>query len=79
MSTASTTSGPSPGAPIANEWAARGVNVNVIAPGYIRTTNTAALQKDPTRSRQILERIPAGRWGTVEIRPVMEIPGLPAA
>jgi 2-dehydro-3-deoxy-D-gluconate 5-dehydrogenase len=48
---------------LANEWAARGVNVNAIAPGYIRTENTAALQKDPTRSRQILERIPAGRWG----------------
>src|SRR5688572_13470167 len=48
---------------LANEWASRGVNVNAIAPGYIRTENTAALQKDPTRSRQILERIPAGRWG----------------
>ncbi len=48
---------------LANEWAARGVNVNAIAPGYIRTENTAALQKDETRSRQILERIPAGRWG----------------
>jgi 2-dehydro-3-deoxy-D-gluconate 5-dehydrogenase len=47
---------------LANEWAARGVNVNAIAPGYVRTENTAALQKDPTRSRQILERIPAGRW-----------------
>lgn len=48
---------------LANEWALRGVNVNAIAPGYIRTDNTAALQKDETRSRQILERIPAGRWG----------------
>ena len=48
---------------LANEWAARGVNVNAIAPGYIRTDNTAALQADPTRNRQILERIPAGRWG----------------
>jgi 2-deoxy-D-gluconate 3-dehydrogenase len=47
---------------LANEWASRGVNVNAIAPGYVRTENTAALQKDPTRSRQILERIPAGRW-----------------
>jgi 2-deoxy-D-gluconate 3-dehydrogenase len=47
---------------LANEWAPRGVNVNAIAPGYVRTENTAALQKDPTRSRQILERIPAGRW-----------------
>ncbi len=48
---------------LANEWAARGVNVNAIAPGYIRTDNTAALQADPVRNRQILERIPAGRWG----------------
>jgi 2-deoxy-D-gluconate 3-dehydrogenase len=49
---------------LANEWAGRGVNVNAIAPGYIRTDNTAALQKDETRNRQILERVPAGRWGT---------------
>lgn len=49
---------------LANEWAARGVNVNAIAPGYITTNNTAALQADATRSWQILERIPAGRWGT---------------
>ncbi len=48
---------------LANEWAAHGVNVNAIAPGYIATANTAALQADPTRSRQIVERIPAGRWG----------------
>ncbi len=48
---------------LANEWAGKGVNVNAIAPGYIRTDNTASLQGDPTRSRQILERIPAGRWG----------------
>lgn len=48
---------------LANEWAAQGVNVNAIAPGYIATANTAALQADPTRSRQIVERIPAGRWG----------------
>jgi 2-deoxy-D-gluconate 3-dehydrogenase len=48
---------------LANEWAARGVNVNAIAPGYIRTDNTAALRADETRNRQILERIPAGRWG----------------
>jgi 2-dehydro-3-deoxy-D-gluconate 5-dehydrogenase len=48
---------------LANEWAHRGVNVNAIAPGYIRTENTAALQADPNRNRQILERIPAGRWG----------------
>ncbi len=48
---------------LANEWAARGVNVNGIAPGYIATNNTAALQADETRNRQIQERIPAGRWG----------------
>lgn len=47
----------------ANEWAGKGVNVNAIAPGYMETDNTAALRKDPDRSRQILERIPAGRWG----------------
>jgi 2-deoxy-D-gluconate 3-dehydrogenase len=48
---------------LANEWAAKGINVNAIAPGYIATNNTAALQADETRNRQILERIPAGRWG----------------
>ncbi|MEH0573580.1 MULTISPECIES: SDR family oxidoreductase [Streptomyces] len=48
---------------LANEWAAHGVNVNAIAPGYIATDNTRALQDDPVRSRAILERIPAGRWG----------------
>jgi len=48
---------------LANEWAARGINVNAIAPGYIATNNTTALREDPERSRQILERIPAGRWG----------------
>lgn len=47
---------------LANEWAAHGVNVNAIAPGYVRTDNTRALQDDPTRAAQILERIPAGRW-----------------
>jgi 2-deoxy-D-gluconate 3-dehydrogenase len=51
---------------LANEWAAKGVNVNAIAPGYIRTDNTSQLQQDATRSRQILERIPAGRWGEPE-------------
>jgi 2-deoxy-D-gluconate 3-dehydrogenase len=51
---------------LANEWAVRGVNVNAIAPGYIETDNTAALRADAQRSRQILERIPAGRWGTPE-------------
>lgn len=49
---------------LANEWAARGVNVNAIAPGYIATDNTEALREDPIRSRDILSRIPAGRWGT---------------
>lgn len=48
---------------LANEWASRGVNVNAIAPGYMVTDNTSALRSDPVRSRQILERIPAGRWG----------------
>jgi 2-deoxy-D-gluconate 3-dehydrogenase len=48
---------------LANEWAAKGINVNAIAPGYMATDNTTALRKDPNRSRQILERIPAGRWG----------------
>lgn len=51
---------------LANEWAGQGVNVNAIAPGYIATDNTQALQDDPQRSRAILERIPAGRWGTPE-------------
>lgn len=48
---------------LANEWAARNINVNGIVPGYFATNNTKALQKDPERNRQILERIPAGRWG----------------
>nr|WP_238401750.1 2-dehydro-3-deoxy-D-gluconate 5-dehydrogenase KduD [Altererythrobacter sp. C41] len=48
---------------LANEWAGKGVNVNAIAPGYIATNNTAALQADESRNRQILERIPSGRWG----------------
>jgi 2-deoxy-D-gluconate 3-dehydrogenase len=51
---------------LANEWAKHGINVNAIAPGYMRTTNTAALQADEVRNRQILERIPAGRWGEPE-------------
>ncbi|MGV3458093.1 2-dehydro-3-deoxy-D-gluconate 5-dehydrogenase KduD [Sphingomonas sp.] len=48
---------------LANEWASKGITVNAIAPGYIATNNTDALQKDETRNRQIMERIPAGRWG----------------
>jgi 2-deoxy-D-gluconate 3-dehydrogenase len=48
---------------LSNEWAAGGVNVNAIAPGYIATDNTTALREDPVRSREILARIPAGRWG----------------
>jgi 2-dehydro-3-deoxy-D-gluconate 5-dehydrogenase len=50
----------------ANEWAAKGVHVNAIAPGYMETDNTVPLINDPVRSRQILERIPAGRWGIPE-------------
>jgi 2-deoxy-D-gluconate 3-dehydrogenase len=51
---------------LANEWAGRGVNVNAVVPGYISTDNTQALQDDPGRSRSIVERIPAGRWGRPE-------------
>ena len=51
---------------LANEWAAKGVNVNAIAPGYIATNNTAALQADEARDRAIRERIPAGDWGRPE-------------
>ena len=51
---------------LANELAPKGVQVNAIAPGYITTNNTAALQADETRNRQILERIPTGRWGKPE-------------
>ena len=49
---------------LANEWAGRGVNVNAIAPGYMATDNTAVLRTDTNRAPAILERIPAGRWGT---------------
>ncbi|MDO8543863.1 MAG: glucose 1-dehydrogenase [Opitutaceae bacterium] len=48
---------------LSNEWAARGVQVNAIAPGYMRTDNTAALQANADRSKEIVSRIPAGRWG----------------
>ena len=51
---------------LANEWASKGINVNAIAPGYMATDNTSALRSDPVRSRQILERIPAGRWGEAQ-------------
>ncbi|WP_255724003.1 SDR family oxidoreductase [Terrimonas ginsenosidimutans] len=51
---------------LANEWAGKGVNVNGIAPGYIATDNTEALRNDPVRSKSILDRIPAGRWGDPE-------------
>ena len=51
---------------LANEWAVHNIQVNAIAPGYFATTNTEALQADPVRNRQILERIPAGRWGKPE-------------
>ena len=52
---------------LANEWAPKGINVNAIAPGYISTNNTQQLRDDETRSREILGRIPAGRWGQPEI------------
>jgi 2-deoxy-D-gluconate 3-dehydrogenase len=48
---------------LANEWAARGINVNAIAPGYVATNNTSALRADEARNAAILARIPAGRWG----------------
>lgn len=51
---------------LANEWAAKSINVNAIAPGYIETNNTEALRADPKRSAEILSRIPAGRWGQPE-------------
>ena len=51
---------------LANEWAAHGVNVNAIAPGYIATRMGEALRNDPVRSKAILERIPAGRWGETD-------------
>ena len=51
---------------LANEWASKRINVNAIAPGYMATDNTSALRSDPVRSRQILERIPAGRWGEAQ-------------
>ncbi len=50
----------------ANEWASKGINVNAIAPGYIATDNTEALRGDENRSKSILDRIPAGRWGETE-------------
>lgn len=51
---------------LSNEWASKGINVNSIAPGYIATEMNSALIANPTRSRQIMERIPAGRWGKPE-------------
>lgn len=51
---------------MANEWAKHGINVNAIAPGYMATNNTAALRADESRNKEILERIPADRWGTPE-------------
>jgi 2-deoxy-D-gluconate 3-dehydrogenase len=51
---------------LANEWAQHGININAIAPGYMATNNTKALREDPVRSKAILERIPAGRWGLPE-------------
>jgi 2-dehydro-3-deoxy-D-gluconate 5-dehydrogenase len=51
---------------LANEWSAHGININAIAPGYMATDNTKALRADAVRSKAILDRIPAGRWGTPE-------------
>lgn len=51
---------------LANEWAGQGINVNAIAPGYMETEVTVEIRADPTRSQSMLERIPAGRWGTPE-------------
>lgn len=51
---------------LANEWASKGINVNGIAPGYISTDNTEALRNDPARSKSILDRIPAARWGETD-------------
>jgi 2-deoxy-D-gluconate 3-dehydrogenase len=48
---------------LANEWAAKGINVNAIVPGYFATNNTEALRADAQRNKEILQRIPAGRWG----------------
>lgn len=49
---------------LANEWAAKGINVNAIAPGYMATNNTQQLRADSERNQEIIDRIPAGRWGT---------------
>ncbi len=51
---------------LANEWAGKGINVNAIAPGYIATNNTAALQADEARNKSILDRIPSGKWGDAD-------------
>lgn len=51
---------------LSNDWAARGVQVNALAPGYLATDNTAAIRADPVRNQEILSRIPAGRWGNPE-------------
>ena len=51
---------------LSNGWAARGINVNALAPGYLATDNTAAIRADPMRNQEILSRIPAGRWGRPE-------------
>lgn len=51
---------------MANEWASHNINVNAIAPGYMATNNTAQLQSDEQRNKEIMDRIPAGRWGTPE-------------
>ena len=51
---------------LANEWAKFNINVNAIAPGYMATDNTKAIREDEKREKEILDRIPAGRWGTPE-------------
>lgn len=51
---------------LSNEWASKGINVNAVAPGYVATEMNTALLNDQDRARSILERIPAGRWGTAE-------------
>jgi len=48
---------------LANEWASQGINVNAIAPGYLKTGVTAGIRSDPKRNQAVLDRIPAGRWG----------------
>jgi 2-deoxy-D-gluconate 3-dehydrogenase len=65
---------------LANEWAKYNINVNAIAPGYMATDNTAPLRADPARSASILDRIPAGRWGTpADLKGIVVFLASPAA